>query len=79
MTETTLDCIEPGRKAKVIQVKGRGKGRRRILEMGMVPGVEIEVIRKAPLGDPVEFRVKGYNLSFRKAEAELVVVRPLGV
>ena len=40
MTETTLDCIEPGRKAKVIQVKGKGAGRRRILEMGMVPGVE---------------------------------------
>lgn len=78
MTETTLDLLEPGSKAKVIQITGRGPARRRILDMGMVPGAEIEVIRKAPMGDPLEFLVKGYNLSLRKAEAELIVVQPLG-
>ncbi|MCD4806773.1 MAG: ferrous iron transport protein A [Methanococcoides sp.] len=79
MSETTLNLLEPGSKAKVIQITGRGSARRRILDMGMVPGAEIEVIRKAPMGDPLEFLVKGYNLSLRKAEAELIVVQPLGV
>ena len=78
MSETTLNLLEPGSKAKVIQITGRGAARRRILDMGMVPGAEIEVIRKAPMGDPLEFLVKGYNLSLRKAEAELIVVQPLG-
>ncbi|NOQ47880.1 MAG: iron transporter [Methanococcoides sp.] len=78
MSETTLNLLEPGSKAKVIQITGRGSARRRILDMGMVPGAEIEVIRKAPMGDPLEFLVKGYNLSLRKAEAELIVVQPLG-
>lgn len=79
MSETTLNLLEPGSKAKVIQVTGRGSARRRILDMGMVPGAEVEVIRKAPMGDPLEFLVKGYNLSLRKAEAELIVVQPLGM
>ncbi|SES62154.1 ferrous iron transport protein A [Methanococcoides vulcani] len=78
MSETTLNLLEPGSKAKVIQITGRGSARRRILDMGMVPGAEIEVIGKAPMGDPLEFLVKGYNLSLRKAEAELIVVQPLG-
>ncbi len=78
MNETTLNLLEPGSKAKVIQITGRGSARRRILDMGMVPGAEVEVIRKAPMGDPLEFLVKGYNLSLRKAEAELIVVQPLG-
>jgi ferrous iron transport protein A len=78
MSETTLNLLEPGSKAKIIQITGRGSARRRILDMGMVPGAEIEVIRKAPMGDPLEFLVKGYNLSLRKAEAELIVVQPLG-
>ncbi|MEA1985394.1 MAG: ferrous iron transport protein A [Euryarchaeota archaeon] len=79
MNETTLNLLEPGSKAKVIQVTGRGSARRRILDMGMVPGAEVEVIRKAPMGDPLEFLIKGYNLSLRKAEAELIVVQPLGM
>jgi len=77
-SETTLDILEPGQKARVIHVSGRGAVRRRILDMGMVPGAEVEVIGKAPLKDPVEFRVKGYNLTMRKTEAKLVVVEPLG-
>lgn len=77
MVEITLDLLEPGSFAKVIHIKGRGAARRRILDMGMVPGVTIEVIRKAPLGDPIEFKVKNYNLSLRKTEAKLIVVQPL--
>jgi ferrous iron transport protein A len=75
--EITLNLLEPGNKAKVIHLQGRGSARKRILDMGMVPGVEVEVIKKAPLGDPIEFKVKGYNLSLRKTEAELVVVQPI--
>ncbi|MCD4703315.1 MAG: ferrous iron transport protein A [Methanosarcinaceae archaeon] len=76
MNETTLNLLEPGSKAKVIQVKGRGKARKRVLDMGMVPGAEIEVLRKAPFGDPIEFLVKGYRLSLRKTEAEHIMVQP---
>ena len=79
MSETTLDVLEPGSKAKVIRVKGKGATRKRILDMGIVPGVEIEIIKRAPLKDPVEFKVKGYNLSMRQREAGLVVVQPLEV
>lgn len=75
---TTLDNLEPGYRAKVIHIKGKGSTRRRILDMGMVPGSDVEVVRKAPLGDPIEFKVKGYNLSLRKDEAELIVVQVLG-
>ncbi len=48
------------------------------MAMGMVPGTEIEVLRKAPLGDPVEYRIKGYSLSMRKADAADIEVRPNG-
>ncbi len=79
MSETTLDVLEPGSKAKVISIKGKGATRKRILDMGIVPGVEIEIIKRAPLKDPVEFKVKGYNLSMRQREAGLIVVQPLEV
>jgi ferrous iron transport protein A len=77
MSETTLDTLKPGSIAKVVHIKGRGPTRRRILEMGMVPGVEVTIVRMAPLGDPVEFTIKGYNLSLRKSEASLIVVQSL--
>jgi ferrous iron transport protein A len=78
MSEITLDKLQPGSRAKVIHVKGTGSARRRILDMGMVPGVEVELVRNAPLGDPMQFLVKGYNLTLRKNEAELIVVVPSG-
>ena len=76
MVTTTLAALEPGATAKVIQVKGRGSARKRILDMGMVPGTLIEVIRKAPLGDPIEFKVKGYHISLRKDDADFIEVQP---
>ena len=75
MSDLTLDLLESGSKARIIEVKGRGRARRRILDMGMVPGVEVEMVRSAPLGDPMQFLVKGYNLSIRKNEAEQIVVQ----
>ncbi len=77
MNEYTLDMLDTGLSGRVVQVKGKGASRRRILEMGMVPGAIINVTKKAPLGDPVDFKLKGYNLSLRKKEAQMVVVVPM--
>lgn len=78
MSDKTLNLLEVGEHARIIQVKGKGGPRKRLLDMGMVPGATLRVIKKAPLGDPVDFKVKGYNLSLRKREAEMVVVEMLG-
>ena len=75
--DKTLNMLETGQRARVIQVKGRGSSRKLLLEMGMVPGTVLSVTKKAPLGDPVDFKLKGYNLSLRKQEAEMVIVEAL--
>ncbi len=74
MSVKTLNQLEPGERATIVKVGGEGPVRRRILDMGVVRGADIEVVRVAPLGDPVEFRIKGYNLSLRKSEAQNVQV-----
>ncbi len=74
MSVKTLNQLEPGERATIVKVGGEGPVRRRILDMGVVSGAEIEVVRVAPLGDPVEFRIKGYNLSLRKSEAKSIQV-----
>jgi len=71
---TRLADLKPGEKAKIIHMGIKGPAGRRYREMGLVRGEEIKVIRVAPLGDPVEIEVKGYNLSLRKGEAKLVTV-----
>ncbi|RLC59849.1 MAG: hypothetical protein DRI80_11930 [Chloroflexota bacterium] len=73
MAETRLlGELKPGDKGKVVRVGGSGAVHRRILDMGVVPGAQIEVERVAPLGDPVEFKLLGYHLSLRKEEAQNV-------
>lgn len=73
MAETRLLAeLRPGDKGKVVKVGGSGAVHRRILDMGVVPGSEVEVERVAPLGDPVEFELLGYHLSLRKEEAQNV-------
>jgi len=74
MSVKTLNQLKPGERATIVKVGGEGAVRRRILDMGVVSGAAIEVVRVAPLGDPLEFRVKGYNLSLRKSEAQNVQV-----
>ena len=64
-----LNELKPKEKGKIVKVSGGGGIHRRLLDMGLVSGSEIEVERVAPLGDPVEIRVKGYHLSLRKEEA----------
>jgi len=65
-----LKNMKPGQKCRVLKVRGRGETNRRILEMGMTPGSVVELERVAPLGDPIDVKVRGYHLSLRKDEAE---------
>ena len=66
----TLKEIESGNTVKVIKLDGKGPVKRRIMDMGITKGVDIYVRKVAPLGDPVEVTVRGYELSLRKADAE---------
>jgi Fe2+ transport system protein FeoA len=70
----TLREVNPGQRAVVVQVGGAGALRRRLIEMGIVPGETILVERVAPLGDPVAYRVKGYRLSLRRDDAAQILV-----
>jgi DtxR family Mn-dependent transcriptional regulator len=75
LTETTLDKIPPGSTGLITQVCGEGAIRRRLLDMGLRPGVEVRVARLAPLGDPLEVIVMDYHLTLRKNEAQGIHVR----
>jgi ferrous iron transport protein A len=70
----TLKEIKPGSTVKIIRISGEGAIKRRIQEMGIVKGAEIFVRKVAPLGDPIEITVRGYELSLRKADADLIQV-----
>ncbi len=74
MENGNLKNLEPGQKAKIAKISGTSSIKRRIMDMGLVPGAEIEMERYAPLGDPVEIKLKGYHLSLRKEEAENIVI-----
>lgn len=69
-----LHNLEPGTKAIVLDVEGNFALKSKLLGMGLTKGVEIKVVRNAPLKDPMEIEVRGYKLSIRKAEAEKVIV-----
>ncbi len=69
-----LKDVKVGQTVKVVKLTGEGPVRRRIMDMGITKGVEIYVRKVAPLGDPMELTVRGYELSIRKADAEMVVV-----
>jgi len=71
---TTLKEIPVGGKAVVLKLNGNGPVKRRIMDMGLTKGVEILVRKIAPLGDPMEISVRGYELSVRKEDAEMVEV-----
>ncbi len=70
----TLRDVKVGKTVKVIKVGGEGAIRRRIMDMGITKGVEIYLRKVAPLGDPIEIMVRGYELSIRKADAEMIDV-----
>lgn len=70
----TLTNLPIGMKATVIAVNGSNQITRRLMEMGVVPGVSVRVVKSAPFGDPLEIRVRGYNLAMRKSEADAIEV-----
>lgn len=70
----TLKDVKVGEKTRVIKVHGQGALKRRIMDMGVTKGVEIYVRKLAPLGDPIEINVRGYELSLRKEDASLIEV-----
>ncbi len=70
----TLKDVKVGQTAKVVKLHGEGAVRRRIMDMGITKGVEIFVRKVAPLGDPMELAVRGYELSLRKADAEIIEI-----
>jgi len=69
-----LSDLKPGQSGTVCKVEGDKVVRRRMLDMGLVNGAEVRVKRVAPLGDPIEFEVRGYSLSLRKSEAQTIQV-----
>ena len=70
-----LKEVKPGQTVKVLSLGGEGAVKRRIMDMGITKGVEIFVRKVAPLGDPIEVNVRGYELSLRKADAEQINVQ----
>ena len=71
----TLREVKKGQTVTVVKLNGEGAVKRRIMDMGITKGTEIYVRKVAPLGDPVEVTVRGYELSVRKADAEMVEVK----
>ena len=70
----TLDKVKVGATVKVQKLTGEGAVKRRIMDMGITKGIEIYVRKVAPLGDPMELNLRGYELSLRKADAAMIVV-----
>ena len=74
-----LSEIQPGQIVEIVGIAGRSSFRRRLMELGLVPGTRVELVRVAPLGDPVELLVRGASLSIRKAEAGVIEVGQPGL
>ncbi|MCR5178581.1 MAG: ferrous iron transport protein A [Lachnospiraceae bacterium] len=70
----TLRNVRIGDTAKVVKLHGEGAVKRRIMDMGITKGTDVHVRKVAPLGDPIEVTVRGYELSIRKADAEMIEV-----
>jgi len=73
-TQLTVAGIEVGSSAIVKHVRGNGVVSRRLMEMGIVPGVKLRIVKVAPFGDPIEIRILGYNLALRRNEADNIEV-----
>jgi ferrous iron transport protein A len=73
-----LSQVQTGQIVQIVGIAGQSSFRRRLMELGLVPGTRVELLRVAPLGDPVELLVRGASLSIRKAEAGEIEVAPSG-
>lgn len=71
----TLDELKIGNKAEITAVGGKGALRLRLLDMGLIPGTAVTVVKTAPLGDPIEISVRGYSLTIRKSDAANIEIR----
>lgn len=71
----TLKDLKPGQEGTVVAIGEKGPMRRRIMDMGVTPGVLVKVVKVAPLGDPIEVNIRGYELSLRKDEARQIEVK----
>jgi Fe2+ transport system protein FeoA len=69
-----LNELKRGEKGRIVKIGGGGSIHRRLLDMGLISGSEVKMERVAPLGDPIEIKIKGYNLSLRKEEAASIQV-----
>ncbi len=69
-----LTNIPIGQSARVLSINGSSPITKRLMEMGVVPGVSVRVVKSAPFGDPLEIRVRGYNLAMRRSEAQTIEV-----
>lgn len=70
----TLNEVEIGRKTRILEVKGEGALRRRLLDMGLTPNTEVMVRKVAPMGDPLEIQLRGYELTLRVEDAKNIIV-----
>ena len=77
--EKNLNSFAMGESGIIVSVNGAGKIRRRLLDMGITPGAEVYLRKKAPLGDPLEITLRGYELTLRKDEAAIVILSSEGM
>ena len=75
--EQTLRHLKAGESAAIISVGGEGALRQHFLDMGVIPGAEVTVVKFAPMGDPMELQIHGYELTLRLADADQITVRPI--
>lgn len=78
VTPTWLSSLPVGARARVLDVRGDATLQRRLFELGLLPGVEVRLVRVAPLGDPLQIELLGYDLSVRKSDAALIQIERLG-
>lgn len=74
----TLDELKPGKKGRITAVGGEGELRLRLLDMGLIPRTEVTLMKVAPMGDPIEIRVRGYELTLRVSDAKNIEVAEAG-
>ena len=72
-----LNELKAGQSARVVSIGGEGALRQHFLDMGLIPGVEVTMIKLAPMGDPMELRLHGYELTLRLADAEKIGIEPI--
>ena len=79
MNQLPLSSINPGGKGIVVRIQLKGRLRHKLMDMGLVQGAVVQVLGIAPLGDPIEIKLKGFNLSLRNEDAAKIIVEPVEI